>query len=195
MLFCEYCFSSVFESDAVLPAYKGSTFRGVFGHALKKVVCALKHQDCCQCLLRERCVYAFVFEIPAAAGPDDTPRRLVAPPHPYVIEPPDTNKTLYRKDDPLDFKLLLFGKANDYLPYFVYAFDHIGSQGVGKRIDGRRGIFRLEHVTAKSTLIYSRLDKKILGKQVAQDLSLDYLNHSGPISSLHLILQTQELKT
>jgi len=54
MLYGKYLFSSVFEDDAVLPYYKGSTFRGVFGHALKKVVCALRRQDCYGCLLREK---------------------------------------------------------------------------------------------------------------------------------------------
>lgn len=190
MRFCTYCFSSVFETDAMLPEYKGSTFRGVFGHALKKVVCALKHQECHECLLREKCVYAFVFEIPAADAHTDAPKRLAAPPHPYVIEPPETTKTHYRTGDPFDFSLLLFGKANEYLPYFIYAFDHIGSQGVGKHVDGERGIFRLQTVSANNTLVYSHQEKKIVGKQVAYDLSLDQLNHAGPVSSLHITLRT-----
>ncbi|MBI5601970.1 MAG: hypothetical protein HY879_01300, partial [Deltaproteobacteria bacterium] len=39
----------------VLPAYKGSTLRGGFGHAFKRVVCALRNQDCPDCLLKEKC--------------------------------------------------------------------------------------------------------------------------------------------
>ena len=42
MLYGKYRFSCRLENDAVLPFYKGSTFRGVFGIALKKVVCAGK---------------------------------------------------------------------------------------------------------------------------------------------------------
>ncbi len=38
MFYGTYRFSSVFENDAHLPHYKGSTFRGVFGRGLKKVV-------------------------------------------------------------------------------------------------------------------------------------------------------------
>lgn len=29
----------------ILPAYKGSTFRGSFGYAFKRVVCAIKDKD------------------------------------------------------------------------------------------------------------------------------------------------------
>lgn len=62
MLFGKYHFSCIFTGPASLPAFKGSTFRGVFGVALKKVVCALKHQECPACLLRGQCLYARIFE-------------------------------------------------------------------------------------------------------------------------------------
>jgi hypothetical protein len=62
MLFGEYRFHAVLEDDAILPPYKGSTFRGGFGVALKQVVCALRRQGCPACLLRRQCVYALVFE-------------------------------------------------------------------------------------------------------------------------------------
>lgn len=34
MLYSRYEFRCVFNSEAILPAYKGSTFRGIFGHSL-----------------------------------------------------------------------------------------------------------------------------------------------------------------
>lgn len=174
MLFGKYLFSSVFEDDAVLPYYKGSTFRGVFGHALKRVVCALKRQDCKDCLLREKCVYAFVFE--AATGQASGGRKRVAsPPHPYVIEPPDTPKSHFNKGEPFDVTLLLFGKANDYLPYFIYAFEQMGKLGIGKRIDGKRAGFFLKSVSTDGKPIYSSQDKKITEGKFTQDLALEDL--------------------
>jgi hypothetical protein len=53
----------------VLPAYKGSTLRGGFGHAFKRVICAVKNKECPDCLLKEKCIYSYVFETPP---PSDT---------------------------------------------------------------------------------------------------------------------------
>ena len=87
MLYGKYRFNCRFENVAVLPPYKGSTFRGVFGSALKKVVCSLKRQECTKCLLRQRCLYSLVFETGIAINlPDNS--KMSSPPHPYVIEPP-----------------------------------------------------------------------------------------------------------
>ena len=86
MQFGEYDFYCTLKQDAVLPPYKGSTFRGAFGAALKETVCALKRQDCPQCLLRPSCLYARVFEIQPAVQS----QRLAAAPHPYVIIPPQS---------------------------------------------------------------------------------------------------------
>jgi hypothetical protein len=117
MLFGRYEFTSKLETDAQLPYYKGSTFRGVFGRALKKVVCALKQQECETCLLNSKCVYALVFETPVAGKSTDS--RMVAPPHPFVIEPPLTIKTHFPAGSGFNFSLLLMGDANNYLPYFI----------------------------------------------------------------------------
>ncbi len=75
-----------------LPPYKGSTFRGGFGHAFKKVVCVNRSQDCGSCLLKERCVYSYVFETPP---PPDTTRMRKYPyaPHPFVLTPPLEDRT------------------------------------------------------------------------------------------------------
>ncbi len=118
MLFGEYNFNVVLEDDAILPPYKGSTFRGVFGHALKEVVCALKRQECPTCLLRGQCVYTQIFETP----PDSLESGRPSPPHPFVIEPPATRRTHFLPGEAFNFRLLLFGQANQYLLYFVYAF-------------------------------------------------------------------------
>jgi hypothetical protein len=54
--------SFVFVLDPIdtlrLPEYKGSTFRGGFGYAFKKVVCALRARECPECLLRGKCIYS-----------------------------------------------------------------------------------------------------------------------------------------
>lgn len=172
MNYGKYVFTCIFEDDAALPPYKGSTLRGVFGHALKKVVCALKKQDCAGCLLAEHCIYTAVFETPRDPKFSAGRQRIASPPHPYVIEPPDDDKTAYQKGDHLDFVILLFGKANEYFPYFIYAFEQMGRMGIGKRQDGRRASFFLERVSVNDAAVYSKADGKIHKQPSLPELSV-----------------------
>jgi hypothetical protein len=48
----------------ILPSYKGSTLRGGFGNTFRRVVCALRKNNCQDCLLENKCVYSYVFETP-----------------------------------------------------------------------------------------------------------------------------------
>ncbi len=175
MLYGKYHFTCSLENDAILPEYKGSTFRGVFGHALKRVVCALKRVECEDCVLRSRCLYAKVFETPLAVGmPKGS--RISAPPHPFVIEPPLTDLRQYRAGDPIQCGLILFGETNNSLPYFIYAFEQMGKIGIGKRVNGNRGRFSLETVKAGDREIYSCRDRTLLQDAPAGNLKLPASN-------------------
>jgi hypothetical protein len=169
MLYGNYRFRCRFESDAELPAYKGSTLRGVFGHALKRVVCALKRQDCPGCILRERCLYTRVFETALSQGGKDRARNSVIP-HPFVIEPPLETKTNYQKLDLFECGLILFGEVNHMLPYFVYAFEQMGEIGLGRRIKERRGRFTLQEMKCGGDAIYSNFDGKLKAVDVTENL-------------------------
>ena len=170
MIFGNYRFSCLFTDDAELPEFKGSTFRGVFGRALKNVVCALRRQECTGCLLKDRCLYSVVFETHETSKTSQA--RIATPPHPFVIEPPEENATRYKKGDRFSFSLLLFGETNMHLPYFVYAFEQMGSMGIGRRIDGTRGRFILEEVSTGDSLIYSSTDRKLKTDKELETLSL-----------------------
>lgn len=98
------------SEDIILPAYKGSTFRGGFGNAFKRVVCALKKNTCNDCLLKERCIYSYIFETPPPSHTKVMTKYTTAP-HPFIIEPPDGKKLSYTPDDMLVFRLTLIGKA------------------------------------------------------------------------------------
>lgn len=136
-----------FELEAIdpisLPSYKGSTFRGGFGHAFKNTVCALRRQDCESCLLKEKCAYSYVFETPPPAD-SAIMRKYPRAPHPFVLEPPGEERRLYRPGEPITFGLTLIGRAIEYLPYFIYSFDLLGQMGIGKG----KGKFTLNGVEA-----------------------------------------------
>jgi hypothetical protein len=172
MLYGEYRFKCRLESEAQLPVYKGSTFRGVFGRALKQVVCALKRQECPTCLLRWECLYPAVFE-PTLTISQVKNNGQSPVPHPYVLQPPPEKQVAYEKGAPFNFNLLLFGKTNERLAYFIYALDRMGQIGIGKKIKGRRASFLLESVESSGREIYSHGDQKLSGNHTFQDIRLE----------------------
>ena len=167
----KYRFLCRLESETVLPFFKGSTFRGVFGHALKRVVCALKLKECADCILRETCLYSLVFEAPTAdprsglKGPNPSP-------HPFVIEPPTDGEKRFHAGERFECSLILFGDVNNNLPYFVYAFEQMGEIGIGGRVNGSRGRFVLEEVKAGNRVVFSRETRKLLKTEGVETLNL-----------------------
>jgi hypothetical protein len=162
MRFGRYTFTCVLETPALLPEFKGSAFRGLFGHALKKVVCALKQESCSSCLVAIRCIYALTFESHPLTAKGEVTTRIAARPQPYVIEPDPSFQTVYQAGETFGFHLLLFGNANDFLPYFVYAFDKIGQMGIGRHIEGKRATFSLTQVRSGNAVVYSKETGRLL---------------------------------
>lgn len=150
MLHGTYTFHCRFETDAVLPVFKGSVLRGALGHALRRIVCGLDAQSCRGCRLAAHCLYPRVFE--GGGATNRAPRGGL--PAPYVIEPPSEDRRHYQTGDPLVFTLLLFGTANDSLPYFIHAFEVAGRCGIGRRIKGIRGRYRLETVENRNSILF-----------------------------------------
>lgn len=141
-----------------LPYYKGSTFRGAFGNAFKRVVCVLKKYNCNDCILKEKCVYAYVFETSPNQGAHIMgTSKYEKIPHPFIIEPPLEATRIYMPDDKLSFGLTLIGKAIDYLPYFIYSFDELGRIGLGKG----RGEYILERVLSDEEISYESSSKTL----------------------------------
>jgi hypothetical protein len=174
-----------FETKASLPPFKGSTFRGVFGSALKRICCALRSNQCGACLLAETCVYARVFESEQAA-PDG---ERTGSTHPFVIEPPSDTRTAFNAKDLFHCRLLLFGWANDFLPYFVYAFHQMGGMGIGRRIDEKRGAFRLLSVESGGFKVYDVSDEKLQAPP-RDELCLD--RFTRPVRDVETVTVTLE---
>ncbi|HZX49326.1 MAG TPA: CRISPR system precrRNA processing endoribonuclease RAMP protein Cas6 [Nitrospirota bacterium] len=162
----KYKFTIEASEALALPDYKGSTFRGAFGNAFKRVVCALKRNDCRDCLLKTRCVYAYVFETSPPEGTDIMGmNKYEAVPHPFVIEPPVESKRAYNNGDILHFNLILVGKGIDYLPYFIYTFEELGRIGIGKG----RGRYKFLSVKDGDEPVYS-IEDKVLRNTVSKEL-------------------------
>lgn len=143
---CRYQFVFRAEEDIRLPAYAGSAWRGVFGHGLKRSLCATKRKDCPGCLLRRKCVYAYLFE---TTPPQDSAkmRCYTDVPRPYVLEP-NEEASVVAAGERLSLGCVLIGRANEQLPYIVQAFRLAGRKGVGQG----NGRFSVEQVCQERQL-------------------------------------------
>lgn len=129
------------RTPLLLPAYKGSALRGGFGNVFRRLACLGADRGVTHCLLGDRCPYHYIFETPPPAGSVVLDKVPTAP-QPFVIEPPLESKRRYEPGEELLFHLVLIGKALDYLPYFIYAFDELGRVGLGRG----KGNYTLESV-------------------------------------------------
>jgi CRISPR-associated endoribonuclease Cas6 len=151
----KYRFNLVAVEDIVLPEYKGFALRGMLGHTLRKILCVSKQKDCAGCLLGSRCVYHYLFETaPSERQPQG--RMFRDYPRPYVITPPLAPEREIKRKKTLSFDLVLIGRANDYLPYVIFAFEEMGRRGIGKD-KGRFIIKGIESLDYKgmSTVVYA----------------------------------------
>jgi hypothetical protein len=119
-----------------LPAWKGSTLRGAFGHAFRRLACA-GGRLCPPCQVPDRCPYHYVFE---TAPPPDAPalRKLTDIPRPFVLEPPEDGGQVYAPGASLALGLVLIGRGIEFLPHFIVTLRELGEQGLGYR-RGRLG--------------------------------------------------------
>jgi len=115
----------------ILPFYKGFTLRGGFGSVFHKIVCVNKQTDCPHCLLKDKCIYPYIFE---TFPPENTSHlsKYRSIPRPFIIEPPLEKKKEYIPGEILSFNLILVGKAIEYLPYFIFTFSQLGEIGLGR---------------------------------------------------------------
>jgi len=138
-----FCFTIEPTEELRLPDYKGSALRGGFGFAYKKATCLSRDRQCGPCMLKSACAYYTVFETKV---PKDRARQLrigADAPHPFVLEPPMTERQYFHPGSTISYGLTLFGNAIEKLPFFVYAFMILGEDlGLGKG----RGRFRLQSV-------------------------------------------------
>lgn len=120
-------------AETQLPKFKGALLRGGFGHAFQRASCPrICWKRSHECTISAMCPYRWVFETP---HPPDVAHLhdLRDVPRPFVIEPPIDGRTAYAAGDTLEFGLVLIGRGNDFLPFFLFAFEQLGHMGIGKQ--------------------------------------------------------------
>ena len=125
-----YQFTFTVTEPIQLPEYAGSTLRGAFGRALRKIACMTKQTECKGCPLYRTCPYTNIFETPAPT--EHELQKFSQVPNGYMIEPPDWGEKVYISGEKLQFSLVLFGRLIDQLPLIAFAFKRAFEYNVGR---------------------------------------------------------------
>ncbi|MDN3512305.1 MAG: hypothetical protein NG784_13530 [Candidatus Jettenia sp.] len=162
-LLSKYTFRLRPVSRIILPKFRGAPFRGGFGKALLHAVCPENVCNQNYCPQRLQCAYSYIFE---TLVPDNAEvlRLNTNITHPFIIELPDDSRNVYGIEDIFELHLTLIGKAIDYLPYCIFAFERLGMMGMGKE---REKYFIENVVTVDNgveTVVFSGREKRFLGK-------------------------------
>jgi len=134
-----------------LPAYLGSTLRGAFGRAFRRLCCLGRDGESCPA--PESCPYHLIFE--TAPPPDaealSTHEGIARP---FVIAPPPASATDYPPGSVVSFDLTLVGRAREYLPHFVVTFRDMDRIGRGRRRVQLRRIESVHPLTGVTEAVY-----------------------------------------
>jgi CRISPR/Cas system endoribonuclease Cas6 (RAMP superfamily) len=155
-----YRFEAKVHQPFTLPWYAGSTLRGVFGNALRRLCCMTKMKVCDGCPLYRSCPYPQVFEHPVPRQP--LSQKFSAVPNPYMIEAPEPGARHYRQGDRLCFEMVLLGPAAAQLALVIEAW----RRALNRRITRQGGAAQLETVSVQDgqgwTPVYSLQHPEIL---------------------------------
>ena len=185
------------EAPVTLPPFLGSTLRGAFGNALKKVFCFVPHETTENCWFAEACPYQYIFESKNLGNiPSYELHNMLRGqkefPHPYVLIPPapvpkirlnsmqemrpdrnfndDFQPNRFSRGESLNFSLLLIGKAVRHWAHVLVAVRLLASNGLGE--DAARAPFSLTAAFAhdakgRNLEIFSEENKRVMTQEVA----------------------------
>jgi len=166
-----------------LPDFPGSTFRGVFGHALKQTVCVEPHGICDACRLKNICLYQHIFESKLSSHEPVPFPGLNEIPHPYLIQPSAHSPGNDPEHLEIAISLTLLGPAIAWQTTLFKAMALIGQIGMGK---GQSPLVLIEvRDTATHELVFDQgagwlvappvYELGLLDTGLPQDLKLDFI--------------------
>lgn len=117
-------FTFVPSAAMMVQAYSGSAWRGAFGHALKRMVCAMRLRPCEGCALSAVCIHPAFF----GAGAESEASR------PYILCPDRAPRDgLLRAGQPFRVRMTLFSAADPAAAYAVRALLEAAANGLTAR--------------------------------------------------------------
>lgn len=110
------------EDNGELPAYLGSTIRGLLGHAMRDSVCVAPNVRCHLCEYSDTCEYTAHFN---SAG------NVAGSVNPYVLYVPIRNKVYWQRGDLLTFDITIFGRSTLAADFYVSSILLMAEYGWG----------------------------------------------------------------
>lgn len=116
------------ERPYQIRGYRGSAWRGLMGHALKRLVCITRDRNCPQCMIYRSCVYPYIFETPEEKEREGATTTEAAP-HPYVlaVAPEWEPRTVTAET----VELTLIGEGTRAAAYVLQALREGAGWGIG----------------------------------------------------------------
>jgi hypothetical protein len=152
----------------ILPEYLGSTLRGAFGHAFRRLCCLARPGE--ECPAPESCPYHLVFE--TAPPPDaEALRTHEEIPRPFVIAPPPASAERYPIGSAVAFDLTLIGRAREYLPHFVVTLREVDRIGRGRRRVALRRLDAVHPLTGARETVYTADESIVRPREASLSLA------------------------
>lgn len=182
-----YRFDCQVENPIRLPEYAGSTLRGAFGHALKKIACMTRQSDCKTCPLYRSCPYPAIFAPPPPAT--HSLQKFSEIPTPFIVEPPAWGERHYGKNDILSFEFILIGRALTQLPLIVYAWQRALEAGIAKG-DGTAKLLRVSLIEENAETTLYRQEEGQINAHVAELAGAHINTHPTDPQQINLHITT-----
>ena len=125
----EFILEFVSHEEIRFPGMAGSSFRGVFGHCLRKECCVTGQQECSRCQILGVCPYNIIFERAVPADGDTVIRDDTA--KPYIFETVNLSNQTSGIGERFSIRVKLFGVESSYMKYIINAMAAAGKRGVG----------------------------------------------------------------
>lgn len=141
-----------------LPAYLGSTLRGAFGRAFRRLCCLAP--DGGPCPAPGSCPYHLIFETAPPPGADALSTHDEIP-RPFVIAPPPASAPRYPPGSEVTFDLTLVGRARELLPHFVVTLREVDRIGRGRRAVALARMEAVDPIFGTSETVYAAADNLV----------------------------------
>ncbi len=133
------------KDGLVLPALKSALFFDEqFKDILRQQVCKYFEKKCADCILKNDCTYAYLYE--ERAETSWSLRRFSSLPIPLIWQPPLEKKTDYFPGENVVFNLVLCGRGVSFLKYLVDTVLQLSEEG----LKSGSGSFEVSRITLEN---------------------------------------------